>query len=302
MRRWLIRIWLVLGSLVLTVAVLEVLVRTFAPQDNFIFGMSVYEADPEADYRLAPNLHVPQGGQMLRTNSLGFRDRDIAERKPDGVVRLVCLGDSMTFGLGLIREEVPYPRQLERFLNERGGSPRYEVLNAGISGYGTDQEVATLKTRILRLSPDVVTIGFFPTNDVTDNMYRGEKEAFQGLLLTAREDRSLPWDVSVRAAIHRALVPLHLYRYLLLRWKSSGASAGDTAAAPSPPPTGSSPAVKSAPRSGNGEDSGGIQPSRRDAVTLPAAGSSGYKNLTEHALTQTLAVFHTTPTPLLEEL
>jgi lysophospholipase L1-like esterase len=297
MRRWLIRISLVLGSLVLTVAVLEILVRTFAPQDNFIFGMSVYEADPEADYRLAPNLHVPQGGQMLRTNSMGFRDRDIAVKKPDGVVRVVCLGDSMTFGLGLIREEVPYPRQLERFLNEGQSSPRYEVLNAGISGYGTDQEVATLKKRILRLSPDVVTIGFFPSNDVTDNMYRGEKEAFQGLLLTAREDRSLSWDVSLRAAIHRALVPLHLYRYLLLRWKS----VGEAAAAPAPR-NGSSPAVKSPPRSGTGEDAGAIQPRRRDAVTLPATGSSGYKNLTEATLTQSLAVFHTTPTPLLEEL
>jgi lysophospholipase L1-like esterase len=303
MRRWLIRISLVLGSLVLTIAVLEILVRTFAPQDNFIFGMSVYEPDPDADYRLAPNLNLPQGGQMLRTNSMGFRSPEMATRKKDGITRVVCLGDSMTFGLGLPREEVPYPRQLERLLNQRASAPRYEVLNAGISGYGTDQEVATLKSRILTLSPDVVTIGFYASNDVTDNMYRAEKEVFQGLLLTAREDRSIPWEAKLRAGIHRMLVPLHLYRYLLLRWKSSPPPSASTA--PASPPAAKAPAqppAKSTPHSGTGEDSGGLDPRRRDQMTLPVTGSSGYKNLTEDALTQSLAVFHKTPTPLLEEL
>src|SRR5262245_54386272 len=109
MRKWLIRISLVLLSLLLTLGLAELLVRKLAPQDNFIFGMSIYEPDPDADYRLAANVKTLQGKTVLRTNSLGFRGRDLARRKPDDVTRVVCLGDSVTFGLGLAREELPYP-------------------------------------------------------------------------------------------------------------------------------------------------------------------------------------------------
>ncbi|MFO0982048.1 MAG: SGNH/GDSL hydrolase family protein [Planctomycetota bacterium] len=294
MRRWMIRGTLVLFSFAVSIAIAELLVRKLAPQDAFIFGMSIYEPDDAADYRLAAHLRMKQGatqgGTTFTTNALGFRNREIAIAKPAGLTRILCLGDSMTFGLQILREDGPYPQQLEKLLNQGEPTPRYEVLNAGVSGYGTDQEVATLRTRLLGLAPDIVTIGFFPSNDVTDNLYQGEKEVYQGLVITARADRTHSFETRVRATLHRWLMPLHLYRYLLLRWKSASEQHTKGAApAPAAPP---------APA----EDRGGLSASRRDELSLPAPGSSGWKLGTEDVLSRTLAVFHKTPTPLLEEL
>ena len=70
----------------------------------------------------------------IRTNALGLRDRDYAATKRQHVLRrLLVLGDSMTFAEGVEAEET-YPKFLEQALGDR-----YEVINAAIRGYGTDQ-------------------------------------------------------------------------------------------------------------------------------------------------------------------
>ena len=75
----------------------------------------------------------------IETSSLGFRDREMAVDKPSGVFRILALGDSFTFGVGVEGNQA-YPKVLETLLNRSGGlGRRVEVINAGFaSGYAPD--------------------------------------------------------------------------------------------------------------------------------------------------------------------
>jgi lysophospholipase L1-like esterase len=103
-----------------------------------------------------------------RTNSHGQRDKERALEKPDGVRRILILGDSVVEGYGL-RESETISRRLEDLYPD--GST--EVLNFGVSAYCTLAEVELLEVKALRFDPDVVVI-VFVENDF-DNFNR---EAF----------------------------------------------------------------------------------------------------------------------------
>ena len=62
-------------------------------------------------------------------------------------------------------------KQLEKRLSGRPefGNLKVEVLNFGIGGYGTDQELLTLRLHVLDFSPDLVMLAFCPGNDVAGN-------------------------------------------------------------------------------------------------------------------------------------
>ncbi|NQV35510.1 MAG: tetratricopeptide repeat protein [Phycisphaeraceae bacterium] len=103
-----------------------------------------------------------------RTNSHGQRDRERTVQKPDGVTRIILLGDSVVEGYGL-READTLSSQLEHlYANES-----IEVLNFGVSAYCTRAEVELLKVKALQFDPDVVVL-VFVENDF-DNFNR---EAF----------------------------------------------------------------------------------------------------------------------------
>lgn len=124
---------------------------------------SVYEPDPLRGYRLRPGLRGARHGDVLiHSNSVGARgSREIAERKPDGVLRLVALGDSFTFGDNA-EEENTWPAQLATLL------PGTEVVNLGASAYAHDQMLITLQEAVPALKPDIVVLGFMNT-DITRN-------------------------------------------------------------------------------------------------------------------------------------
>jgi Flp pilus assembly protein TadD/lysophospholipase L1-like esterase len=103
-----------------------------------------------------------------RTNSHGQRDRKRILQKPDGVRRILLLGDSVVEGYGL-RESETISRQLEDLYPD-GAT---EVLNFGVSAYCTRAEIELLEVKGLRFDPDVVIL-VFVENDF-DNFNR---EAF----------------------------------------------------------------------------------------------------------------------------
>ncbi len=98
-------------------------------------------------------------------NNLGLRDRDVGE-KESGELRILALGDSLTFG-----DSVPQgdsvPARLEKELNARaGGVPvRYRVVNGGIGGYSTIQELGLLRELGPAIDPDIVIL-FWYWNDM----------------------------------------------------------------------------------------------------------------------------------------
>lgn len=100
-------------------------------------------------------------------NSAGLRDDEIPREKPDGEVRILALGDSFTFALGVRHEDI-WAQQLERILNERQAPKRFQVINAGVAGYNTRQELIYLLDEGYSWDPDLVIVAFF-WNDLIGN-------------------------------------------------------------------------------------------------------------------------------------
>ncbi|HET6203560.1 MAG TPA: SGNH/GDSL hydrolase family protein [Planctomycetota bacterium] len=67
----------------------------------------------------------------IRTSPRGFRDEDWSAPGPR---RVLCLGDSCTFG-----RATSYPRELERIFDDELGPEAVDVLNAGVPGYTSFQ-------------------------------------------------------------------------------------------------------------------------------------------------------------------
>ena len=163
-RRWLGNLFLIVLSLVGSCLVAELALMALVP-DPIIWRdpQESYVHDPELIHRMKPNQTAYTHSFPVKTNSFGLRDREFSLQPSADTVRVLCLGDSLTFGAG-VRNEETYPKQLEVLLNaDRLG--RYEVINAGVSAYDTWQEVDYLKRDGLRFKPNVVVIGVY-ANDI----------------------------------------------------------------------------------------------------------------------------------------
>ncbi|WP_027184687.1 SGNH/GDSL hydrolase family protein [Desulfovibrio inopinatus] len=84
-------------------------------------------------------------------NDKGLRDGPTEYAKPDGVFRIVTLGDSHTFGFGVSLAE-HYTTLLEGYFQH------VEVVNLGVNGYGLDQMLLRLQSEGLRYKPDLVLL------------------------------------------------------------------------------------------------------------------------------------------------
>lgn len=98
----------------------------------------------------------------FRTNSFGFRDREIVVPKPDGVVRIVCIGGSTTAEGPT--NDLTYPKMVEAKLRAAFTTDRIEVINAGVFASWTDLDLQRLK-EYLPLEPDIL-IHYNFVNDV----------------------------------------------------------------------------------------------------------------------------------------
>ena len=65
----------------------------------------------------------------------GIRDCAVALEKPEGVYRIVVIGDSYVFGLCIDDLLDTFPKRLEAELSDPGDGARIEVVNLGVSGY-----------------------------------------------------------------------------------------------------------------------------------------------------------------------
>ena len=121
---------------------------------------NLFTYDPLLFWKPKPGAQVvPFTGE--RINSLGLRDWEIKPKKA-GEIRILCLGDSSTFGFDLPRHQA-YPSRLENRLANALPNP-IRVINAGVIGYSSYQGLVLLK-QLLRLKPDIVTIAFGACND-----------------------------------------------------------------------------------------------------------------------------------------
>ena len=118
------------------------------------------------DYMVKPPIGF--GAFPITISELGLRSNGLPAAPPNSP-QLLVLGDSMTFARA-VRTEKIFTRQLEERMEERF-KVDVDVLNAGVPGYGTAQELLFMRELLQRhrVHPDLVVLVFF-TNDILDNL------------------------------------------------------------------------------------------------------------------------------------
>lgn len=167
-RRALAAAALVATSVLLALAAGEAALRLI----GFSYPM-LHVPDDLAGVRLragAEGTYREEGEALVRINSDGWRDRERTRAKPPNVVRIAVLGDSFMEAVQVDFEST-FSALLERELNDcqAYGKRAVEVLNFGVSSYGTAQQLLTLRERVWPYAPDVVLLAFLPSNDVRNN-------------------------------------------------------------------------------------------------------------------------------------
>lgn len=153
---------LVLASLLLAFGVLELGIRVW-------YGNNLVFIYPQAEfmqvdygYKFKPNQHeVHTLDKNVDINSFGFRDSEWEVPKKKGKIRVLCVGDSLTFGNAAPQQDV-YPKAMEQML--QSVDPNFEVFNAGVSGWATYNETDFVIREGLQLEPDFVILGFYPND------------------------------------------------------------------------------------------------------------------------------------------
>jgi len=160
-------------SLELFVSTPQQQMQVASPQQS-----SIFEGDPLLLWRLKPNLdHAIWDFTVISTNAQHFRADYAIGRKPAGAFRIVCLGDSVTFGYRVPPvwpdkpkdydpEWQPFPMLLEKELRKANPNRQVEVFPMAVPGYTSHQGLAWLRRDIDYLKPDMV-IASFGWNDAS---------------------------------------------------------------------------------------------------------------------------------------
>jgi hypothetical protein len=168
LRRWRRKLLLILFGVVFGLALVEIGLR--------LIGYSYpefYVSDAQRGYSLRPNMegwYRKEGEAYVRINSDGLRDREHSKVKPPNTFRVAVLGDSFVEAL-----QVPVEQSFCHIIEQQVhicpalAGRDVEVINFGVSGYGTAQELITLRNQVWQYSPDLVLLTVTTNNDISDN-------------------------------------------------------------------------------------------------------------------------------------
>ena len=159
---------MVLGGIIVALLIAEAALRIANHWYPYFFRF-----DPAVGWSLRPGAsgyYNREGASYVTINRDGLRGPDRPRAKPPGTFRVAMLGDSYTEAI-----QVPYEETFSAVAERRlAGCPalrgrRIEVLDFGVDGYGTTQEMVTLRNRALAYSPDAVVLAIFLGNDIRNN-------------------------------------------------------------------------------------------------------------------------------------
>ena len=191
MKNLLSNISLLAISLAVALSASEILVRLFLPAPQTV-SIKKTAAQKERRLHLSLSHHPEQGGVyieteagrrlranidarienhslskrtiLIKTNSLGYRNREIGQKKG---TRILFLGDSIIFG-DYVSEEETLVRLVEGIAKDNGQN--WETINAGVGGISLQNELTILQETGLSLDPDVVVLGFY-LNDFQESFF-----------------------------------------------------------------------------------------------------------------------------------
>ncbi len=160
---------LIVFSLVFAMALAEISLRII----GFTYP-TTWRFDNITGKSLLPNAQMwntTEGHAFVQINSDGLRDYEHAVKKPTDTIRIAILGDSYAEAIQVPVDKT-FWKILEQKLSDCSGfdGKNIEVINFGVSGFGTVQEFLTLKHKVWKYSPDIVLLAFLTGNDVRNNL------------------------------------------------------------------------------------------------------------------------------------
>src|SRR5262249_46530387 len=176
---WVPNVLLVCAFSVVPIVVLEIMLAPFFrpayPKTT------IFVRDDDLGWRHRPGAVDAWLGKAIRINAKGWRGPEIPYERTLGTVRILFLGDSVTFGDRLENDDDTLPAQIGAALSIRLGR-HVETINTGVSGYSPWQEAKVLKNEGLKYAPDLVVLTFV-LNDVTERFglrqFGGTGDGFQ---------------------------------------------------------------------------------------------------------------------------
>lgn len=170
-RRWWRRL-VPAAALLLALAAVEIYLRVDDRRRDEQFW-TLRMPDPVRGWALRPSYAgwvLNENRVWVEINSDGMRDREHPVEKPPGTLRVAVLGDSY-----MQASNVPLEKAFVSFFERRlsgclqPSRQQAEVLNFGVSGYGTAQELLTYRHHVIKYKPDIVVLAVYTSNDIFNN-------------------------------------------------------------------------------------------------------------------------------------
>jgi lysophospholipase L1-like esterase len=169
-RKYLGNLLIALAAIIIALAACEIMLRVLKlpsshvvpwPGRDSAWKNAIHQKSsiPGLDYELRPGAKTAHNGVDISINSLGMRGQEIKLQKAPGQIRILAVGDSFTFGYG-VSDRDTFPEELNQLLKKNFPSQDIQVLNLGVSGYGSADEALVIKHKAAAYSPDLVIIGY----------------------------------------------------------------------------------------------------------------------------------------------
>jgi hypothetical protein len=219
--------------------ILEVILRT-----THLFNARISWSEPDETYgwRFAPraeywNRPVEGGRSSGIINSYGWRDVEWSVTKKPGVYRVAVVGDSYVEAFQVELSET-FLKIAESILSDKGHT--VELMNFGRSGFTTSEELLVIRDQVLKFSPDLIVLFFYPPNDIRDISKALAPEKLRPFFLYDKNVSVLYVDTSFTTGStfklkklinsfkrNSALISLTMERYQLLLRRREGYADGD---------------------------------------------------------------------------
>jgi hypothetical protein len=162
---------IVVITLIIFFATGEIFTRIFKKQSP---PMVVASENQKLVYELNKN--------YAEINSFGMRDEEFDIDSIRDLYKIAVIGDSHAYSSMVKNMAETFPAQLEKYLNKIVGQRTVKVLNFGVPGYNTAQELEILKTKALIFEPRMVILQYFINDTHICNYIQPEDKKLNSLI------------------------------------------------------------------------------------------------------------------------
>lgn len=195
---------LLLGATLLALGIGELGLRLFWPQRSGV-TLGMFRPDEAAGFSLRPGyeneVRLPEYRTKILIDDDGYRVPTVAASSAQDPRRLLMIGDSFTFGVGVEARDA-FPARIEA---AHVGAERWRVRNGGVGGYGPLRSARLLGARQAAWEPEVIVHTLFLGNDFEDPRpadYLEVPQVRHGRLVSAERPRLVEWRLALRVHSH----------------------------------------------------------------------------------------------------